>query len=42
VFSNTCHRHPPFEYYADDEDWEGISPAAAGAPGVIPGPLFAP
>jgi hypothetical protein len=42
VFSNTCHRHPPFEYYGDDEDWEGISPAAAGAPGVIPGPLFAP
>jgi IPT/TIG domain-containing protein len=42
VFSNTCHRHPQFNYYGEDEDWEGISPAAAGAPGVIPGPLFAP
>jgi hypothetical protein len=41
VFSETCHRHPPIGYY-QDEDWEGISPAAAGAPDVIPGELFAP
>jgi hypothetical protein len=41
VFSETCHRHPPFGYYLD-EDWEGISPAAAGPPGVTPGPIFAP
>ena len=42
VFSNTCHRHPPFGYYGDQEDWEGLSPADAAAiraPGVTPGPL---
>ena len=42
VFSNTCHRHPPFGYYGDDEDWEGMTPADAAAvraPGVTPGPL---
>ena len=42
VFSSTCHRHPPFGYYPDDEDWEGMPTAAAEAvraPGVTPGPL---
>jgi hypothetical protein len=42
VFSNTCHRHPPFGYYGDTEDWQGPDPAAAGAPGIVPGPLFGP
>jgi hypothetical protein len=42
VFSDTCHRHPPFHYYPDDEDWQGMDPAQAGPPGVLPGPLFAP
>jgi hypothetical protein len=42
VFSDTCHRHPPFGYYGDTEDWEGPSPEAAGLPDVLPGPLFAP
>src|SRR4051812_16433458 len=42
VFSETCHRHPPFDYYADSEDRQGIDPAQAGAPGVTPGPLFEP
>lgn len=42
VFSETCHRHPPFKYYGDTEDWQGPDPAAAGPPGVVPGPLFAP
>jgi hypothetical protein len=41
VFAGTCHRHPPIGYY-QDEDWQGISPAAAGPPNVTPGPLFAP
>jgi hypothetical protein len=40
VFSESCHRHPPFDYYADDEDWQGLNPSQAGTPGVIPGPLF--
>jgi hypothetical protein len=39
VFSDTCHRHPPFKYY-EDEDWEGIDPAAAGPPDVLPGDIF--
>jgi hypothetical protein len=39
VFSSTCHRHPPFDYYGD-EDWQGLTPAEAGTPGVTPGPLF--
>jgi hypothetical protein len=39
VFSETCHRHIPFGYY-ETEDWQGISPAQAGPPGLIPGPLF--
>jgi hypothetical protein len=42
VFSETCHRHPPFNYYPDSEDWQGPDPAAAGQPGVTPGPLFGP
>jgi hypothetical protein len=40
VFSQVCHRHPPFGYYGDDEDWEGLSPSQAGTPDVTPGPLF--
>jgi hypothetical protein len=40
VYSQTCHRHPPFNYYASDEDWAGLSPEDAGAPGVTPGPLY--
>jgi hypothetical protein len=39
VFSETCHRHPPFSYYAD-EDWQGLNPADAGAPDTTPGPIF--
>jgi hypothetical protein len=44
VFSATCHEHPPFDYYADDEDWEGMPAADAygapyGPPGITPGPL---
>jgi hypothetical protein len=42
VFSDSCHRHPPFDYYPDNEDWQGPDPAAAGQPGVIPGPIFEP
>jgi hypothetical protein len=41
VFSEVCHRHPPFNYY-NDEDWQGLDPADAGPPGVTPGPIFAP
>jgi hypothetical protein len=41
VFSETCHRHPPFEYYGG-EDWEGPTAAEAGEPGVTPGPMFMP
>ena len=40
VFSETCHRHPPFELYGEDEDWEGPTPQQAGQPGVVPGPYF--
>lgn len=40
VYSQTCHRHPPFGYYAADEDWAGLSPEDAGTPGVTPGPLW--
>lgn len=39
VFSETCHRHPPFSYY-EGEDWQGLNPADAGEPGVTPGPVF--
>ncbi|HYH67048.1 MAG TPA: hypothetical protein VD866_20300, partial [Urbifossiella sp.] len=44
VFSATCHEHPPFGHYADDEDWEGMAAADAvavpyGPPGATPGPL---
>ena len=44
VFSATCHEHPPFGYYGDDEDWEGMALSDAlsapyGPPGVTPGPL---
>jgi hypothetical protein len=39
IFSETCHRHPPFEYY-EGEDWQGVDPADAGSPGVTPGPIF--
>lgn len=46
VYSSSCHQHPPFDYYGDSEDWEGMYPADAvadyGAPGAIPGPIFAP
>jgi hypothetical protein len=42
VFSETCHRHPPFDYYPESEDWQGIDPAQAGQPGVTPGNLFGP
>jgi hypothetical protein len=45
VFSKTCHTHPPFGYYQDDEDWEGLAPEVAAAPpyappGVTPGQIF--
>jgi IPT/TIG domain len=42
VFSDTCHRHPPFGYYGDDEDWEGPDPHADGfpQPDVLPGQIF--
>ena len=39
VYSSTCHSHPPFGYYAEDEDWMGEAPENAGAPGRTPGPL---
>jgi hypothetical protein len=42
VYSEACHRHPPFGYYGDTEDWQGPDPAAAGQPGVTPGDLFGP
>ena len=42
VFSEVCHRHPPFDYYGETEDWQGLDPADAGTPGATPGPLFAP
>jgi hypothetical protein len=29
VFSATCHLHPPFDYYGDDEDWQGMDVEAA-------------
>jgi hypothetical protein len=41
VFSDACHRHPPFNYYGD-EDWQGLNPVDAGPPNVLPGPIFAP
>jgi hypothetical protein len=43
VWSKTCHSHPPFGYYGDDEDWMGMFPndAATIVPlGVTPGPIF--
>lgn len=40
VFSESCHRHPPFKYYPPDEDWQGLDPADAGEPGIVPGPIF--
>jgi hypothetical protein len=40
VFSDVCHRHIPFGYYGDDEDWQGPTPAEAGQPDVTPGPYF--
>ncbi len=44
VYSKTCHTHPPFGYYPEEEDWMGISPASAnsgyGPPGTTPGPIF--
>src|SRR3954454_14688303 len=45
AFSKTCHTHPPFGWYADDEDWEGLPPDVASAPpyappGTTPGPIF--
>jgi hypothetical protein len=42
VYSDACHRHPPFNYYGDTEDWQGPDPAQAGQPDVTPGPLFGP
>ena len=39
IFSETCHRYVPFGYYGD-EDWQGVNPEDAGAPGVTPGPIF--
>jgi hypothetical protein len=42
VYSATCHRHIPFNYYADTEDWQGPDPASAGTPDVTPGNLFGP
>ena len=40
VYSESCHRHPPFAWYPKEEDWQGPNPADAGEPGVVPGPLF--
>jgi hypothetical protein len=40
VYSQVCHRHIPFDYYGDSEDWQGPTPAEAGPPDVTPGPLF--
>ena len=42
VFSETCHRHPPFKYYGEQEDWQGPDPEDAGQPGDTPGDLFGP
>jgi hypothetical protein len=41
VFSDACHRHPPLNYYGE-EDWQGLNPADAGPPNELPGPIFAP
>jgi hypothetical protein len=40
VYSESCHRHPPFDYYPPEEDWQGPNPADAGEPGIVPGPIF--
>jgi hypothetical protein len=43
VYSKTCHTHPPFGYYSDDEDWMGMWPDDAEAlvpHGPTPGPIF--
>jgi hypothetical protein len=36
VWSKTCHLHPPFGYYADDEDWMGPDPAPLNPPPAAP------
>lgn len=36
INSATCHRHPDFGYYADDEDWVGLAAALAGPAPAAP------
>ncbi|HEX8075260.1 MAG TPA: hypothetical protein VF545_09790 [Thermoleophilaceae bacterium] len=36
LFSKTCHLHPPFGYYGQDEDWVGPDPAWAGPQPAAP------
>jgi hypothetical protein len=40
VYSETCHNHPPFAYYDQQEDWAGRYPSSIPAPGVTPGPIL--
>jgi hypothetical protein len=33
IYSDTCHAHPPFQYYDDNEDWESLcQPEELGFP----------
>jgi hypothetical protein len=36
VQSKTCHLHPPFGYYGDDEDYQGIDPRGLKTPPLAP------
>jgi hypothetical protein len=36
VWSKTCHLHPPFGYYGDDEDWMGPDPRLYDLPPAAP------
>ena len=37
IFSETCHAHPPFSYYPDEEDWESTcQPGELPAPPAVP------
>ena len=36
VMSSTCHKHPPFGYYGDEEIWGGVPRSAAGPQPTAP------
>jgi hypothetical protein len=36
VWSKTCHLHPPFGYYGENEDWAGMDPRNLNPPPAAP------